>query len=939
MRRITLSFLSLSLLASSAYGATFGMNKVVTRKFEWRIASSPHFDLYFYKECEDVVPRVLGYLEKAYEKVGKKFGFYPPAKIKVFLYANHNDFEQSSLASLIAENTGAFTELGKFRIVLPSTPRRKDLESTVVHEYTHVVVSYMLGGDKFKSLFLLKEIFLFPDWLSEGISEYMAEDWDSVADMYMRDAVLSGAVFSLSEIRKFRPLPSYWVGYKQGQSMVQYISDRFGMERLKDFIIEVWRNGDIGKASMKAFGLPISKLERDWMDFLRSFYKKQAEGRKAPEKYGDRIMGGIAGSNPVFSPDGRKVAFLADKEGYADLFVMDLRKGSFKRLLKGKISRSIDLVRQDGKALSWFPDGRRIAFIGERSGKEYLCIVDVETGRLKRIGIPGHGSILSPDVSPDGRKLLFVSERADRSDICVMDMDTMVVKVLISNGRYNSYPSWSPDGSSFSFHSEVGKQLDVFIADADGRSVRPLISGPGDDFAPAWFPSGDRLAFISDRDGFNDLYELEIETGKVYRLTEVVTGIFRPSISPDGRSIAFTSYTKGKRCIYIGSIDRFSRMPSGEAIRECEVEEEPDFRDYLVYGSYTSFSPDFLALPWIDYDSRRGDVSFLLASNVSDMTGAHELYMEASISPDVPKYTGLRYMVDYRYNAMRPLLVIRSMGGTVGRREIKLKDWVLKDLRTTYNANVLLIGYPLDRFRRVEFGLLTDLEHRSIMGTDISANVVENAALIRITGDTTFLVPVQEERLSSDIRYGSRYQLFFYKATKMFKGSFDWWNLSIDYQRYIPIGRKAVLAARLYGELRGGPDRPSLSIGDEDRVLSGSDDYTIRGIPPRKIWGDNIGTFNLELRYDILRPEASIDLIWPGIYLRQIQGVISSDNGFIWDNESGIGSGKAISSIGLGLRAVLFLAKTMPITLRADTAYSLDGKYRPTFYLKLGQAF
>ncbi|HSN67964.1 MAG TPA: hypothetical protein VLV48_01880, partial [Thermoanaerobaculia bacterium] len=71
----------------------FGKNKIAYDKFEWKIYRSTHFDVYFYKEEEKALQKVVSFAESAYDDLARKFNFQISERIPLIYYATHSDFE------------------------------------------------------------------------------------------------------------------------------------------------------------------------------------------------------------------------------------------------------------------------------------------------------------------------------------------------------------------------------------------------------------------------------------------------------------------------------------------------------------------------------------------------------------------------------------------------------------------------------------------------------------------------------------------------------------------------------------------------------------------------------------------------------------------------------------------------------------------------------
>jgi TolB protein len=137
-------------------------------------------------------------------------------------------------------------------------------------------------------------------------------------------------------------------------------------------------------------------------------------------------------SSPSFSPDGSQIAFVSNRQGSPQIFVMPSSGGSAKRVtFQGKYNQT---PRWNPRA-----DKAQIAFTGrDERGVFDVFLVDVRTGKIDRV-TQGKGSNQDPTWSPDGRLLAYTSTRGG---LYVANPETRH-EVEIWRGAGAS-PSWGP---------------------------------------------------------------------------------------------------------------------------------------------------------------------------------------------------------------------------------------------------------------------------------------------------------------------------------------------------------------------------------------------------------------------------------------------------------------------------------------------------------------
>ena len=191
---------------------------------------------------------------------------------------------------------------------------------------------------------------------------------------------------------------------------------------------------------------------------------------------------------PAASPDGEKIAFSSNRNGYWDLYLLDLPSG--------ETSQLTDTPEYEG-APSWSPDGAFLAFeVYEDDNLEILVGPAEEPLRDVVHLTTSSASDHSPAWAPDGRQIAFISTQDGNSEVILADLDRT------DGGRFEnlsntplaseSHPVWSPDGRRLAWASSsqsVGRS-GIYVWD----SLRDLpATWIGDGDWPAWNALGDQI--------------------------------------------------------------------------------------------------------------------------------------------------------------------------------------------------------------------------------------------------------------------------------------------------------------------------------------------------------------------------------------------------------------------------------------------------------------
>lgn len=135
-------------------------------------------------------------------------------------------------------------------------------------------------------------------------------------------------------------------------------------------------------------------------------------------------------SSPTWSPNGRQIAFTSDRSGSNQIYVVSADGGP--------VTKMTSEPRKADRP-TWALD--YIAYSAEVPGGVDIKKVNVGTRQVTEL-TSGPGSNESPTISPNGRHIAFVTTRWGKEQIAVMDADGRNVRQITSSGN-NRYPSWS----------------------------------------------------------------------------------------------------------------------------------------------------------------------------------------------------------------------------------------------------------------------------------------------------------------------------------------------------------------------------------------------------------------------------------------------------------------------------------------------------------------
>jgi Tol biopolymer transport system component len=752
----------------------FGQNQVQYDNFKWHVLETEHFLVYYYPEERPATMIAARMAERAYARLSRILDHQFREKKPIVLFASRTDFGQNNITGDLGEGTGGVTEALRHRMLLNFTGDYRSFEHVLAHEMTHAFQYDIFARGKAGTGLQNLAQNLPPLWFAEGMAEYLSLGPSTpLTNAWLRDAAMNGKLPTAEQMTDY---PERYFPYRFGHAFWTYVGQRWGDEAIGQIMNAVPSVG-VDRAFKRELGESLEDLGDEWREAMQTQHLPQVAALERPRKFAQALLtsrrtGGEVFLAPALSNDGKYIAFLSNGsfvkgEVFIDLWLGNAETGKrIKRLVKSTFDPNFEELRLLYSQSAFSPDGKLLAFTGQREGRDVLYLLDVRSrNTVHRFDLDLEG-VSGPTWSPDGKRLVFSGNHGGVTDLYVVDADGKNFHQLTTDAYGDVQPQWSPDGKTIAFATDRGAGADlgllrfphwhIALLDLESGSISVIPQQQGLNTNPQWAPDGKSIAFVSDRTGIANVFLYDFDAKEHYQLTNVVGAIsalteYSPSISwaRGADRMAFTYYADGEYTIWQVSHPRTlkkapyrethapvvtvaagelangpdslalpdSQPPAAQGVSIAALLDSadlalPDTTKFTDYPYHLRFQPDYVARPSIGYapDSYGRSVFGGTTVILSDMLGNNRLALAGEINGRISEaqmyfgYTNLGRRLQYNTSFSQfPYYFLSN-------DEISPPDadgvQNEKQEITIYVARQLfgVTSYPLNRFTRLELG-------------------------------------------------------------------------------------------------------------------------------------------------------------------------------------------------------------------------------------------
>ena len=426
----TKTFLSILLLVIGVHSVSvaqlisteYPQNRVQHEQDNWLRYESESFNLMFAEEDEALAEFTLPVAEKAYFEIKMILEYRMRNPIELFIYSDYSDFEQSNIGlSAPAVNSAGTTKLLDNKILVYFDGNHDNLRKQIREGIAQTLINRMLFGSNLQEVFQNSVLMHLPEWFTEGLVAYTAEEWNTEKDDQLRDIFLNNKYRHFIEMATEHPRLA-------GHALFHFIAHEYSPSHVSNLVYLTRINRSVESGFIHVFGTSFYGIVGSkWYNYYADRYNNDNQNRLFPNKGEIPLSSSkhLQINHIAMHPNGNYLAYIQDIQGIRQVMIRDINNEEDTKVFKTGLRTHQDNYDQHYPLIAWTKTSRKLVVIYNKKDKIYF-----------------------EKYSSDGKQVESKTEIEDLEHIIGFDVlgeNTFVLSAL-KDGQTDLYLYYADDG-------------------------------------------------------------------------------------------------------------------------------------------------------------------------------------------------------------------------------------------------------------------------------------------------------------------------------------------------------------------------------------------------------------------------------------------------------------------------------------------------------------
>ncbi|HTB51661.1 MAG TPA: hypothetical protein VK718_02715 [Ferruginibacter sp.] len=430
----------------------FGRNRVQYKTFKWKYYQTKNFNTYFNQNGQELAKFVAQVAEQELPDIESFTEYNLQRRINIVVYNKFSDLQQSNIGiGTDWQTTAGLAKLVNNKMIVYFNGDHDDLRKQIRQGIASTLTQNILFGDNIGEFVGNQALLDLPQWMTDGYSEFAAENWSPALDDELKGQILDGNYKNFNRFANEKPLLA-------GHAFWYYIQEKYKKENVTYlfYLARIYKN--LNKACMQVCKKKFKYVVADFMVYENDKYENDNNRRKAVPK-GDNIetfeirkRRDYYRVNVNPNKKDNSYAYIEYNKGIVKLKLNQEDGDKITTLLKYGI-RSYQNETDPGYPLmAWDPKGTRLTVIYTEKGRVKLFVYDLVT-RLKYPQLDltdDFDQVQDVKYLLDSKTLVLSAAKNGHSDIFTLNLATEKV-TQVTDDVYDDL-----DATFISFPNKTG---------------------------------------------------------------------------------------------------------------------------------------------------------------------------------------------------------------------------------------------------------------------------------------------------------------------------------------------------------------------------------------------------------------------------------------------------------------------------------------------------
>jgi WD40 repeat protein len=373
-------------LSANAQGiqTEFGKNRIQYTKFYWSEYESPNFMIYFHQTGRELGQFTALTAEQELQGIQTLLEYSLNARIDILVYTDLNMLKQSNIGNdEVFRNTGGTTKIVDSKMFVYFDGNHEHLRKSIRQGIAQVLVQQMLFGDDIQEIMQNAVLLHLPQWFTDGLIDYTAEDWSVQTDNEMRTYFANEKPTSFEQMLATNPRLA-------GRSMWYFIAQNYGKSTVSNMLYLTRINRSVESGFLYVLGNTYAQVSESWADYYFSRYGRDITEHPALDatvaangiqNFKIKRKYGVVNATKMH-PNGKQILYTTNQQGKARVWLASADGKTKKQVWCKGFRNNLQATDNGYPLVAWSRTGKTFLVVYEYRNQIFYESHDALTNKV-----------------------------------------------------------------------------------------------------------------------------------------------------------------------------------------------------------------------------------------------------------------------------------------------------------------------------------------------------------------------------------------------------------------------------------------------------------------------------------------------------------------------------------------------------------------------------